>query len=75
MNINELHSQILTAKTYLTRELVKLKTNNNSEFNFREITDRLDMIHEAERIGYRNLNENKLRKITKMIGRLGISPN
>ena len=75
MNTNDLHTQILTAKTYLTREMVKLKTNHSSEYNFREITDRLDMIHEAERIGYRNLNENKLRKISKMIGRLGISPN
>ncbi|MCB9236092.1 MAG: hypothetical protein H6581_30875 [Bacteroidia bacterium] len=74
-NINDLHTQILSAKTFLTRELVKIKTQVDSPYNFREINDRLDMIHEAERIGYRNLSDSKLRKITRMIGELVTSQN
>ncbi|MEM7512577.1 MAG: hypothetical protein AAF388_16705 [Bacteroidota bacterium] len=35
--------------------------------SFREIGVRMDMIHEAERVGVRNLGESQNRKLTKMI--------
>ncbi|MEZ4826918.1 MAG: hypothetical protein R3C61_11645 [Bacteroidia bacterium] len=35
-----------------------------------ELGTRLDMIHEAERIGVRNLGERENRKLTRMISQL-----
>lgn len=47
--------------------------------SFREIGVRMDMIHEAERVGVRNLGESQSRKLTRMIAQLedqlGISLN
>lgn len=68
MSINELHTRILGAKKFLNQELVKLKTQTGeTNMGFREINDRLDMIHEVERIGYRNLSEHENRKIQRML--------
>lgn len=68
MTVNELHTKILSAKRFLNQELVKLKTRNGDpSLGFREINDRMDMIHEVERIGYRNLNDRELRKINRML--------
>lgn len=65
---NDLHVKILGAKNYLNAELVKIKTDNEyKSLGYREINDRLDMIHEVERIGYRNLNEREMRKINRML--------
>ena len=71
MTVNELHSKILGAKRFLNSEMVKLKTaDGGSMLGFREINDRMDMIHEVERIGYRNLNDRELRKISRMLSLL-----
>ncbi len=69
---NELHVKILVAKTFLNSELVKIKTKHDvtAPLDYWEINDRLDMIHEVERIGYRNLNEREMRKINRMLGTL-----
>lgn len=78
MTVNELHSKIVAAKKFLNDEVVKIRTSQGtSSFNFREVGDRLDMIHEVERIGVRNLNEREQRKIARMIDQLDIkvSPN
>ncbi|HHG83219.1 MAG TPA: hypothetical protein ENJ82_00590 [Bacteroidetes bacterium] len=69
MTINELHSKIVAAKQFLNSEIVKIRTNVDqvSEMGFREIGDRLDMIHEVERIGIRNLNDSQTRKISRVV--------
>ncbi len=73
MTINELHSKILTAKRFLNAERVRLKTNTGvTNLALREINDRMDMIHEVERIGYRNLNDRETRKITRMLAILEV---
>ncbi|MEM7369083.1 MAG: hypothetical protein AAF587_10830 [Bacteroidota bacterium] len=71
MTAQELHAKIQATKSFLNREIVRNKTN--SGFNlltFREIGVRMDMIHEAERVGVRNLGERQNRKLTKMISDL-----
>ena len=78
MTSTELHARILRAKSILNSELVKIKTEGSANLSFREIGDRLDMIHEVERIGVRNLGERDSRKITRMLSSLdeiGISEN
>ena len=73
MTYTDLHSKIVAAKKHLNSEMVRLKTTGEgSVVNFRTIGDRLDMIHEVERIGIRNLNERENRKISRMINSLGI---
>lgn len=73
MTVNELHSKIVAAKKFLNDEVVKIRTATGvSSFNFREVGDRLDMIHEVERIGVRNLSEREQRKIARMIDQLDI---
>lgn len=69
MTINELHSKIVAAKQFLNSEIVKIRTNADqvSSMGFREIGDRLDMIHEVERIGIRNLNDSQTRKISRVV--------
>lgn len=73
MTYNDLHSKIVAAKRHLNSEIVRLKTTGEGTVaNFRQIGDRLDMIHEVERIGIRNLNEVENRKISRMLVSLGI---
>ena len=73
MTYTDLHTKIVAAKKHLNSEMVRLKTSGaGSVVHFRQIGDRLDMIHEVERIGIRNLNERETRKITRMITSLGI---
>lgn len=72
MTLNELHSKINAAKVFLNAEMVKIRTNHTtvSTMGFRELGDRLDMIHEVERIGIRNLNEGETRRITRLLSQL-----
>ena len=68
MQNNDLHTKVLVAKKFLNTELVRLKTAGNAApIHYREINDRLDLLHEVERIGYRNLSERDLRKLNKML--------
>ena len=72
MTINELHSKIVAAKQFLNSEVVKIRTNGTpvTQFGFRELGDRLDMIHEVERVGIRNLKQDEVRRITRLITQL-----
>lgn len=71
MNSQELHAKILATKAFLNREIVRQKVNaQNTTLTFREIGSRLDMIHEAERVGVRNLGETQNRKLVRMIDEL-----
>lgn len=71
MNSQELYAKILATKAFLNREIVRQKTNAEvTTLSFREIGTRLDMIHEAERVGVRNLGELQNRKLVRMINEL-----
>ena len=70
MTSHELHSKLQSTKSFLNREIVRQKTNQDSLLSFREIGNKLDMIHEAERVGIRNLGEYQSRKLTRMIVQL-----
>jgi hypothetical protein len=76
MSAQELHSKIQATKAFLTRETVRLRTvEAPGTLSFREIGTRMDMIHEAERIGVRNLEERQSRKLKKMIRELEANRN
>ncbi|MEZ4685855.1 MAG: hypothetical protein R3B47_07245 [Bacteroidia bacterium] len=67
-----MHSKVRATKAFLGREIVRLRTGESSDesLSFREIGTRMDMIHEAERVGIRNLGESQARKLRKMISEL-----
>jgi hypothetical protein len=69
MTISELHSKIVAAKQFLNSEMVKLRTTGEtvSTFGVRELGDRLDMIHEVERRGIRNLDDREIRRISRLV--------
>jgi hypothetical protein len=71
MTAQELHAKLQITKSFLNREVVRNKTNpDQRRMSFREIGVKLDMIHEAERKGVRNLGERESRKLTRMLGQL-----
>ncbi|RMG26704.1 MAG: hypothetical protein D6730_08540 [Bacteroidetes bacterium] len=71
MSSQELHAKILATKSFLQKEIVKNRTKSDpGALTFRQIGTRLDMIHEAERVGVRNLGERQNRKLTRMIAEL-----
>ena len=72
MSTQELHSKVRATKAFLGREIVRLRVGeaSNETLTFREIGTRMDMIHEAERVGIRNLGESQARKLRKMIDEL-----
>jgi hypothetical protein len=72
MSQKELQTKIQATKKFLDREIVRLRTQNAGPENltFRQIGKRMDMIHEAERVGVRNMGEHQARKLKKMIGEL-----
>ncbi len=72
MTINDLHSKVIAAKSFLNREIVRIRTNKSpvSALSYRELGDRMDLIHEVERVGVRNLDEREKRRITRLIAQL-----
>ena len=71
MSVNELQTRIKATKSFLQREIVRLKTNpSDCVMSYREVGKKMDMIHEAERVGIRNLGEHQSRKLTRMIKEL-----
>ena len=71
MTATDLQARIKATKSFLHREIVRNKIDpTNSTLSFREIGVRLDMIHEAERVGVRNLGEHQDRKLRRMIREL-----
>jgi len=80
MSLNDLYAKVIAAKSFLNEEIVRIRTNKNtiSTLSYREIGDRMDMIHEVERVGVRNLDEREKRKISRLITQLEVyqaSPN
>lgn len=74
MTVNDLHSKVIAAKAFLNQEIVRIRTNKSpvSTLSYRELGDRMDMIHEVERVGVRNLEEPELRRITRLITQLEV---
>lgn len=71
MTVFELTVRVAEAKKYLNDEIVRIKTTTKaSPQNYREIGDRLDMIHEIERIGIRNLNSDQMRRVSRMLSQV-----
>lgn len=71
MNSHELHAKVQATKSFLNREIVRNRiSEGEGVLTFREIGVRMDMIHEAERVGVRNLGERQNRKLTRMINEL-----
>ncbi|MEM6800686.1 MAG: hypothetical protein AAF696_04735 [Bacteroidota bacterium] len=55
----------------MNKEIVRNRTNpTESKLSFREIGIKMDMIHEAERVGVRNLGETQNHKLTRMLSEL-----
>ena len=71
MTAQDLHAKVLATKHFLNKEIVRnKKSSNEALLTFREIGVRMDMIHEAERKGVRNLDDRENRKLTRMISEL-----
>lgn len=71
MEAQELYTRIRATKAFLNREIVRNKRQEGSQLlDLRQIGKRMDMIHEAERIGVRHLGEHQNRKLTKMMSEL-----
>jgi len=71
MTAQDLHGKIQATKRFLQKEIIRNKLRTEDPLlDFREIRTRMDMLHEAERIGVRNLNERENRKLTRMITEL-----
>jgi len=71
MTARELHAKLQATKLFLHREIVRNRTQSDpAALTYREIDVRLDMIHEAERLGVRHLGERQNRKLMKMIREL-----
>lgn len=75
MSISELQTRLQATKDFLNRELVRNRVSNTSVLSFREIGSRLDMIHEIERTGIRNISEIQERKLNRMIRDLEMNYN
>lgn len=64
----ELYEKTTATKHFLNKEVVKIRTKTDEAvFTSQEVHTRLDIIHESERVGIRNLDERGLRKLTKVI--------
>jgi hypothetical protein len=71
MSTKELQSKIQATKSFLQREIVRNRIQSDpNALTFREIGLRMDLIHEVERVGLRNLGERENRKLVKMISEL-----
>ena len=70
--MKELHEKVLAAKHFLNSEIVRIRTNKDtvSALSYREIGDRMDLIHEVERVGIRNLNDRETRRIKRLVSQL-----
>lgn len=68
MTTQELYEKVQETKAFLNREAVRIKLKTDAvSLTPQELSRRMDMIHEAERVGIRHLDERTSRKLTKMI--------
>lgn len=68
MSVQELTTRINAAKRFLNAEMNKIKTGAPIQvFSYRELGEKLDQLHEAERIGLRKLDERGIRKVSKIL--------
>ncbi|MDX2283660.1 MAG: hypothetical protein NW241_05830 [Bacteroidia bacterium] len=71
MNAQELYARIQATKEFLNREIVRNRVDPaTATLNLREIGTKMDMIHEVERMGIRNLDEDRGRKLSRMMAEL-----
>lgn len=71
MKAQELQTRLTETKAFLNREIVRNKTRiEPCMLNLHEIGAKMDMIHEAERVGVRNLGERQNHKLSRMIAEL-----
>lgn len=65
----ELYDKVQVAKSFLNKEIVKMRlgTVENPNFSSQEIYHKLDLIREAERLGFRHLDSRLFRKLEKMV--------
>lgn len=68
MDAKELHNKIQASKAFLNREMVRLRTTGESAFfTLDEAGSRIDVLHEIERIGLRNIGEREGRKLKRVL--------
>lgn len=71
-----LQARIKATKSFLNKEMVRLKTSGQATPTvLNQLGTKLDFIHEAERIGVRNLNEHYNRRLNKMIREIEMLEN
>lgn len=71
MTTIELRYKIEKAKSFLNNEIIRIKTDSEpNTLSYREIGNHLDRIHEVERIGVRNLDQDETRNLTRLIAQL-----
>lgn len=67
-NPHELYSEVMFIKKMLNKEIVKYRLGSTSTLlSQQEIYTRLDLIHEAERKGFRHLDARSMRKLEKLV--------
>lgn len=71
-----LQVRLKATKAFLNKEMVRLKTSGQATpLMLNQLGSKLDFIHEAERIGIRNLNEQYNRRLNKMIREIEMLEN
>ncbi|MBX7240879.1 MAG: hypothetical protein K1X92_03960 [Bacteroidia bacterium] len=69
----ELYDDIMIIKKLLNKEIVKHRVGSEGTlFSQQEIYTRLDLIHEAERKGFRHLDPRIIRKLEKLISEIEV---
>lgn len=65
----ELYDKVQAVKSFLNKEVVRMRLSNDEEASFtaQEIYHKLDLIREAERMGFRHLDSRLFRKVEKMV--------
>lgn len=67
----ELQVKVRETKLFLNKEMQKFRLKSNTALMSQsEIHRRMDMIHEAERVGIRHLDESNHRKLSKLVAEI-----
>lgn len=78
-NQTELADRISSAKRYVNSEINRVKSTAADNYKLHELGLQLDQIHEAERIGVRNLQEREFARIRRVLtsieARMALSSN
>ncbi len=72
----ELYDDVMLIKKLLNKEIVKHRVGSEGTlFSQQEIYTRLDLIHEAERKGFRHLDPRIIRKLEKLVSEVEVVIN